>query len=75
MAIERARKTCDMCGDVIAVKYGLFYKTQKTYVTIRADEVDIFSDYLTGTVKCKRLYCLGCWGEIVQQARKARRGK
>ena len=74
MATERAKKTCDMCGKVIAIKHGLFYHTRDAYVTIREDVEDLFETSLTGTQRRKRFYCLGCWDDIVWQARKARGG-
>ena len=56
MIIERYKaKNCDICGKTLALKRGLFYQEQCTYITIRKD-----SCYKVNDVHL----CSECWNEL-----------
>ena len=60
MFIE-AKKTCDHCKEVVAVKGLLFYRTVKDYVTVRGDDVVGYAEWEDNTVRSELHICKQCW--------------
>ena len=50
-------KKCNICGEEVATKYGLFYRTHKYYVTLRSDS----AGYEDPTIKGEVHICEDCW--------------
>lgn len=63
-----AVKSCDVCGNTVAVKRFLRYHTISDFVTIRADEVPKYSDDVSSTNRVDEHYCRSCWSRIVKVA-------
>lgn len=57
----RAQKTCDSCGNVVAVKNIILYRTVEDYVTIRGDDVTTYVNFEDNTTPYRLHYCRECW--------------
>ena len=58
---ELAKKMCDCCKDVVAIKYFIRYNTVKNYVTIRGDDVTTYVNECDCTTPYELHYCRECW--------------
>lgn len=64
-------KTCDVCTCVVAKKYGLFFRTDKEYLTVRVDKE---APYYTerNTIKGECHVCWECWYDLKRILRNTR---
>ena len=59
--INPGTKTCDHCGDIVAVRNCIFFHTRKHYITLRADDVTTYVNMEDNTTKYPIHYCKDCW--------------
>ena len=67
--IKYKEKVCDLCGKVVAIKYGLVYTTKEDFVTIREDCRVSYVNMEDNTTVDKRHYCCSCFDKICASLR------
>lgn len=60
----KATKRCDGCGAKVATKHGLFWHTNKWYVTIKGNDITSYVNYEDPTTPFDLHYCFDCWNTM-----------
>lgn len=56
-----AYKSCNACGQIVALRNFIRYNTVKNYVTIHGDDVTTYVNMEDNTTPYDLHYCRDCW--------------